>query len=115
VRGAGKPATLSVVKAAVATTVKTADAKGNVDLAVKLPTDAVGSYTVTGTDTAGTVGTAVITVPTADGAAANSSDSLAHTGYNAPVLVIWGASGVLLLGIAVVVVLGIVRRQRATA
>ena len=114
VHGAGKPATLSAFKAATATTVKTADAQGNVDLAVTLPSDASGSYTVTGTDTAGTVGTAVISVPAADTGAVNTGGNLAHTGYNAPVLLVWGAAGLLLLGIAMVVVLGIVRRQRAT-
>lgn len=111
VRGAGKPTTLSAVKAAsTATTVKSADAVGAVALDVTLPADASGSYTVTGTDTAGTVGTATITV-----AAADAGKSLASTGYDAPVLLIWGASGALLLGIALVVVLGIVRRQRVTA
>jgi len=116
VTGAGKPATLSVFKAATATTVKTADATGAVDLNVTLPADASGSYTVTGTDTFGTVGTATITVPTADGGLANTGgNGLAHTGYSAPMLLIWAASGALLLGIAMVVVLSIVRRQRVKA
>lgn len=111
VRGAGKPTTLSVVKAASAVeTVKSADAAGAVALDVTLPSDASGSYTVTGTDTAGTVGTAIITV-----AATDAGKSLASTGYDAPVLLIWGASGVLALGIALMVVLGIVRRQRVAA
>jgi hypothetical protein len=115
VTGAGKPATLSVFKAATATLVNTADANGNVNLNVTLPTDASGSYTITGTDTFGTVGTATLTVPTADGGLANTGGKLAHTGYDAPMLLIWGAAGALLLGVALVVVLGIVRRQRASA
>ena len=51
---------------------------------------------------------------TAD-AGASADKGLAQTGYEAPVLLIWGAAGALLLGVALIVVLSIVRRQRATA
>ncbi|TFD17280.1 hypothetical protein E3T26_02435 [Cryobacterium sp. TMT1-21] len=39
----------------------------------------------------------------------------ASRGYNSPVLLIWIASGVLLLGAALALVLSIVRRERVTA
>jgi len=97
--------------------VKTATGSGAVALAVTLPTDASGTYTTTATGlTSGTVGTASLTVGAADsGSAATVNGGLASTGYNAPMLAIWAAAGALLLGVALVVVLGVVRRQRATA
>ncbi|PXA70000.1 sortase [Cryobacterium arcticum] len=114
-------ATLATFKSVVnsQSLVKTASDTGAVSLDVKLPTDATGTYTVTATGlTSGTVGTASLTVGSAD-AGTGSSDSaaggLASTGYNTPMLAIWGAAGALLLGVALVVVLGVVRRQRATA
>ncbi|MDJ0351053.1 sortase [Cryobacterium sp. PH29-G1] len=114
----GTPAaTLSVVKAAVSNTVtKTATAAGAVSVVVTVPTDATGAYTVTGTGTSGTVGTAVLTVVAADAGAPIAVDNgLATTGYNAPVLVIWGAAGVLVLGVALLLVRISVRRQHAAA
>jgi hypothetical protein len=91
---------------------------------VSLSGNAVPGGTATGL-TSGTVGTAAITVTAVDagsgtvntgnGTANNGSGDLASTGYDAPVLLIWGAGGALLLGIALVVVLTAVRRQRATA
>ena len=114
-------ATLASFKSVVnsQSVVKTATASGAVSLDVTLPTDASGTYTVTATGlTSGTVGSASLTVGSTD-AGTGSSDSaaggLASTGYNTPMLAIWGAAGALLLGVALVVVLGVVRRQRATA
>jgi hypothetical protein len=110
--------TLSAVRAAVQTTTltKTADTSGAVSLNVKLPTSATGSYTVTATDVStGTVGTATITVAAADGGAARPGAGLPFTGANISPLIIWGAGGILLLGIALLVVRGIVRRQRISA
>ena len=118
--------TLSAFKAATVTLVKSASATGSASVNVTLPADATGTYTVTATGlTSGTVGTAAITVTAVDagsgtvntgnGTANNGSGDLASTGYDAPVLLIWGAGGALLLGIALVVVLTAVRRQRATA
>jgi hypothetical protein len=121
-------ATLATFKAVVdsQSLVKTASGTGAVSLDVTLPTNASGTYTVTATGlTSGTVGTASLTVATADGAATGSNSGtgagtdaapggLASTGYSAPMLVIWGSAGALLLGVALVVVMGIVRRQRAT-
>lgn len=121
VSGSGT-ATLTVVKAATATLAKAASAAGAVNVNVTLPAAATGSYNVTATGlTSGTVGTATITVVAADGLAntgdklANTGDKLASTGYEAPVLLIWSAAGALLLGVALVIVLTIVRRKRANA
>jgi hypothetical protein len=106
-------ATLSVVKANVATLAKAATATGALAVKVTLPTDATGSYTLTGTGaTSGQIGTSTITVVAAD---AGTSTGLASTGYNVPMLLIWSAAGAVLLGIALVLVLGYVRRQRANA
>lgn len=112
-RGSAK---LANFKAETMTTVKSTDAQGAVSLTVTLPADATGSYTVTGTGlTSGTVGTATLTVAAADAGADATGDNLADTGFDAPVLLIWSAAGALLLGAALVIVLGIVRRQRANA
>jgi hypothetical protein len=120
-------ATLATFKAVVdsQSLVKTASDTGAVSLDVTLPSNASGTYTVTATGlTSGTVGTASLTVASADGAASGSgtgtgSDAsnggLASTGYDAPMLAIWAAGGALLLGVALMVALTIVRRQRANA
>ncbi|QYF73741.1 hypothetical protein [Cryobacterium sp. PAMC25264] len=84
-----------------------------------LPADATGTYTTTATGlTSGTVGTAAISLAAADSAAGSGSSAnggLASTGYDAPMLAIWGAAGALLLGVALTVALTVVRRQRANA
>jgi len=117
-------ATLATFKSVVnsQSLVKTSTGTGAVALDVTLPADASGTYTTTATGlTSGTVGTASLTVAAADSGAGTGSGAdtstggLASTGYNAPMLAIWGGAGALLLGVALVVVLGVVRRQRATA
>jgi hypothetical protein len=119
-------ATLGAFKAVVnsQSLVKTATGEGAVALNVTLPTNASGSYTTTATGlTSGTVGTAALTIASADaavgagaGSGANASNGgLAATGYDAPMLAIWAAAGALLLGIALMVALTVVRRQRANA
>ena len=111
-------ATLANFKAAVNSTslTKAAAADGSVSVAVTLPTDATGTYTLTATGlTSGSVGTAAISVVAADSAAVVNDGDLASTGYDAPMLAIWAAAGALLLGIALVTVLTVVRRQRANA
>ena len=117
VTGSGT-ATLSAVKAATVSLTKSATSAGAASVNVALPADATGTYTTTATGlTSGTVGTAAITLPTADaGAGASSTDGgLASTGYDAPMLAIWAAAGALLLGVALMVALTVVRRQRANA
>jgi hypothetical protein len=121
-------ATLGAFKAVVnsQSLVKTATGEGAVALNVTLPTNASGSYTTTATGlTSGTVGTASLTIAAADaavgagagaGSGTNASNGgLAATGYDAPMLAIWAAAGALLLGIALMVALTVVRRQRANA
>ncbi|MCU1638049.1 MAG: Sortase sorted surface protein [Microbacteriaceae bacterium] len=118
VTGEGR-ATLSVFMARETVSLeKTAGADGSVSVTVTLPENATGSYTVTATGlTSGNVGTAALTVAAVDaGSSASNDDSLATTGASdITVLLIWSAAGVLLLGVALVVVMGIVRRQRANA
>ena len=99
----------------------TADAQGAVTFKFTLPADANGSYSITATGASlGNVGTATITVVTADAGTTGTDTAeeivggLANTGYEAPVLLIWGAAGALLLGLALVLVLNVVRRQKAT-
>jgi hypothetical protein len=109
-------ATLSAFKAATVSLTKTASATGSASVNVTLPSDATGTYSVTATGlSSGVVGTAAITVSAVNAGSGSGSGGggLASTGYDAPVLLIWGAGGALLLGIALVVVLSIVRRQRA--
>jgi hypothetical protein len=117
-------ATLATFKAVVnsKSLVKTATGEGAVALDVTLPTNASGTYTTTATGlTSGTVGTASLTIASADGAAGTgtgtdaSTGGLASTGYDAPMLAIWAAAGALMLGIALMVALTVVRRQRANA
>jgi hypothetical protein len=117
VTGSGT-ATLSVLKAGTATIVKPASSTGAASVNVKLPAAATGSYTTTATGlTSGTVGTATLTVVSADSGTTDTTTGtgLASTGYNTPVLLIWAAAGALLLGIALVVVLSFVRRRRVAA
>jgi hypothetical protein len=108
VDGAGT-ATLSAMRAATVTLVKSATPAGAASVNVTLPADASGSYTTTATgQLSGAIGTATITVTAAD-----AGSGLAGTGYDAPVLLIWAGVGALVLGVALVVVLTLLRRQRA--
>lgn len=109
-------ATLAIVKAATASLVKSATSDGAASVVVTLPANATGTYTTTATGlTSGNVGTAAITVAAADsGAAAADDKGLASTGFAGSALIFW-AAGLLLAGIALVVVLSVVRRQRANA
>ena len=96
--------------------VKVARSTGAVSLDVTLPSDSSGTYTVTATGlTSGTIGTASLTVTPADAAAPSPGGTLSNTGFNTPMLVIWTAAGALLLGIALIVVIGFARRQSTTA
>ncbi|MGK9147398.1 hypothetical protein KXS11_07220 [Plantibacter flavus] len=96
---------------------KTASATGAVNLNVTLPSNATGSYTVTAVGlTSGNPGTATLTVTAAgsgSGSGGNNND-LADTGFGAPAFVVWGAAGAVALGAALIAVLMMVRRQRAS-
>ncbi|TFD45354.1 hypothetical protein E3T55_18980 [Cryobacterium frigoriphilum] len=116
-------AVLSTFKAATATIAKTATGTGAVTVNVAAPASAPGNYSVTATGTlngAATVGVATVTAVAADSDAgrallASTGDALAGTGFNAPLLVVWGAVGVILLGVAMVAVLRLQRRSAASA
>lgn len=108
-------ATLSVIKTAVTTKLtKNADATGASSVNVAIPKNATGDYTVTAAAASATY-TATLDVVQADAGTAAGSNSLATTGYDVPVLMIWGAAGILILGVALVLVRVSVRRQRAAA
>ena len=102
---------LAAVRANTIDTQKTATGSGALDLNITLPADATGSYTLTATGLSSqNVGTSTITVVAADGAA------LASAGFDAPVALIYSATGALLLGLGLVVTLRFtVRRRAATA
>jgi hypothetical protein len=103
-------ATVAIVKAATVTITKAASATGSLTVAVTLPANATGTYTLTATGvTSGNVGTAVLTVTAAD------AGGLAATGADFPFLMVWTAGGALLLGVALLLVLTVVRRQRAVS
>ncbi len=112
--GAVQIASLAVTTDSV---VKTANAQGGATAAVTLPTNARGSYNVTATGLeSGTVVSTAITVPAADSVRGAVGDDLAFTGSNGvSMLAIWTASGLALLGIALLVVMNVVRRQRSNA
>jgi len=99
--------TLGVLKASTAS--RPTDASGSVTYTAAATQP--GTYTIT--VTAGSaVATATLTVAPSDAAA---DDGLADTGYQVPMLAIWGAVGALVLGAALIAVLITVRRNRASA
>jgi hypothetical protein len=101
--------TLSVLKAATAS--KPTSASGSVTYTASASEP--GTYTIT--VTAGSaVATATLTVTPAD-AAGGSGSGLPSTGYEIPMLAVWGGVGAIVLGIALVAVLATVRRNRASA
>ncbi|MBD8535924.1 hypothetical protein [Plantibacter sp. CFBP 13570] len=95
---------------------KAASAAGAVNLNVTLPSNATGTYTVTAVGlTSGTPGTATLTVTAAGaGGSGDNDNDLADTGFGAPAFVVWGAAGAVALGAALIAVLVMVRRQRAS-
>ena len=81
----------------------------------------VGSFTITVTG-ASNISTGVVTTVPADssggsgsGSGSNANGTLPNTGLQTPTLVVWGASGVLVLGVALVLVLSVVRRNKNAA
>jgi len=113
--GAGE-STYSVVKADAVSSTRTASHTGAASVYVTLPVDAVGSYTITGTGLrSGTTATATIAVPGTDLGSTIVSGGPTSTSQDTSVLVVWGATGLLLFVAAFVIVMGIVRRQRTAA
>ncbi|TFB71824.1 sortase [Cryobacterium glaciale] len=108
-------ATLSVIKTAVDSTLRKQASGGAVSVNIVLHPDAFGTYTLTGVGAdSGLIGIASATIVPADAGAAtgDSASGLSATGYNVPVLVIWGAGGLLALGVALVLVRLSIRRQQ---
>jgi len=96
----------------------TATATGSLTITVKIPSTATASsvYSIQAVGaTSGNVGTYRLTVVVADAAAGGNSGGLASTGGTVPMLIVWSAAGILLLGIALLLVMRVVRRQRAQA
>lgn len=90
---------------------KAAGADGSFVATFILPPGASGVYSVTATGVeSGVVGTKVVTAVTTVKAA-----GLASTGGTVPVLLITVASSVLAIGIALMVVLAVLRRRRAAS
>ena len=113
--GAGE-STYSVVKADTVSSTRTASHTGAASVYVTLPADAVGSYTITGTGLrSGTTATATIAVPGTDLGSTIVAGGPTSTSQDTSVLVVWGATGLLLFVAAFVIVMGIVRRQRTAA
>ncbi|WP_105033685.1 hypothetical protein [Cryobacterium aureum] len=104
--------TLSVVKTAVTTSLtKAAADNGSSSVNIVIPDEATGDYTLTAKSATQSY-TATLDIIAAD---AGTSNGLASTGYDAPVLVIWAAAGLLVLGGALIAVRISVRRQHAAA
>ncbi|MBT2518472.1 hypothetical protein J7E29_13590 [Streptomyces sp. ISL-90] len=100
--------TLSVLKAETASKPTTASGVVSYTAMATEP----GTYTIT--VTAGqAVATATLTVVPADGT--GSTGGLPSTGYDFPVVLLWGGVGAVILGGALVAVLTTVRRSRASA
>lgn len=105
-------ATLAVITPAALETksfTKAADATGAVSVTVTLPSNATGTYKLTGTGvTSGNIGTATLTATTASG------DTLENTSANNVMLWGWAGAGALILVGGGIVVAASVRRQRAS-
>jgi len=115
VTGEGR-VTLAAIETVTIT--KAATASGAASVTVTLPSNARGTYSLTATGlSSGQLATAALTVVAADAgsAAVGGNDGLAFTGSTVPTLVIWGAAGAVLLGIALMVVLTLQRRARSNA
>lgn len=115
-------ATFASVVTAVETSpafVKNADAAGTVPVTVTLPKNATGTYTLTATGlNSGALANTTITVVSdgsgsGSGSGTGSTGGLPNTGAMDPTLGIWAGSGLLALGAAFVIVLTVVRRQKA--
>jgi hypothetical protein len=106
---------VTIAAITTASVTKTATAAGAASAVVTLPANATGTYTVTATGlTSGRVGTAALTVVAAAADGGSGSVTLPFTGGTLPIAAIWIASGVLVLGVVLLSVVGI-RRRSATS
>ena len=105
---------VTIAAITTASVTKVADANGTSSAVVTPPSNATGTYTVTATGvTSGVVGTAALTV-VAVAADAPGGVTLPFTGGTLPIAAIWIASGVLVLGVVLLSVVGIRRRSAAS-
>jgi len=105
---------VTIAAITTASVTKVADANGTSSAVVTPPANATGTYTVTATGvTSGVVGTAALTV-VAVAADAPGGVTLPFTGGTLPIAAIWIASGVLVLGVVLLAVVGIRRRSAAS-
>ena len=119
--GAGASLASAVSAVSTANIVKGADSSGSVSVTVTLPSDATGSYTLTGTGlSSGSFGSIVFSAGSSTGGSSSggttsggSTGGLPNTGATIPTLGLWAGGGLLALGAAFVIVLTIVRRQKA--
>lgn len=100
---------LAAVKA-VTTLTKFADGAGSVSYVAT--SSVAGTFTITVTGLSGRIAVGTLTVTPFDSGA---SGNLPNTGFGVPALIIWGASGALLFGAAIVSVLVVARRKRVEA
>lgn len=114
-------ATLAAVVTAVSSTstAKTASASGAVSVTVTLPSNASGAYTLTATGQgSGDIATVAISAGAGGSGSGTGTDGatggLPNTGAMDPTLGIWAGGGLLALGAAFVIVLTVIRRQKAT-
>ena len=106
--------TLGALKVVV-TANKAAAADGSVSYTASAT--APGSYTITVTGAGGAIRTGTLTVAPTDsgsgsGSGSSADGSLPNTGLETPMLIVWGAAGALALGVALVFVLNVVRRNK---
>lgn len=107
--------TLGALKV-VTTASKPANASGSVTYTATATQP--GTYNVTVTGVSGQIRTGTFTIAPADsgsGSGSNADGSLPNTGLETPMLIVWAAGGALALGIALVFVLTVVRRNKASA
>jgi hypothetical protein len=94
----------------------TAAADGSSSASLALPSNANGTYTVTSTgEESGNVDVETFTIvsPASNVVSGGSSSSqVADTGSTVPLLIVWTAAGLVLIGAAFVLVRIVVRRQR---
>lgn len=116
-------ATLAAVVSAVSSisTSKAASANGATSVSVTLPSNASGSYSLTATGaSSGNIASVAIAGVAAGGSGSSSGtdagtgSGLPNTGAMDPTLGIWAGGGLLALGAAFIIVLTVVRRQKAS-
>jgi hypothetical protein len=104
--------TLGAVKV-VSTASKNANSEGVVQYTASATKPGTYTITVVGASGKTAIGTLTVVPASAGAGSGNNDGALPNTGLETNMLVIWGAAGVLALGIALVSVLTIARRRNA--